>query len=142
MASVVCSPRHHHRSYICRRLSSAPPGHARPRSGPSGLNTTRFLRSHPMSTGRGCPASCASMEASDSNQGPEHLIVLVHGIMASPSNWTYGEAVLKKRLGNVTGYIFRGFLNLLPDMENTEEYHQMMEEEMIRGLEESRRQLP
>ncbi|XP_037468079.1 uncharacterized protein LOC119340288 [Triticum dicoccoides] len=59
------------------------------------------------------------MEASDSNQEPEHLIVLVHGIMqdlelnfivtagnifpldlACPSDWTYGEAVLKKRLGD------------------------------------------
>ncbi|KAM3195359.1 hypothetical protein ACQJBY_071463 [Aegilops geniculata] len=45
------------------------------------------------------PASRSSMEASDSKQGPEHLIILVHGIMASPSDWTYGEAVLKKRLG-------------------------------------------
>ncbi|EMS52616.1 hypothetical protein TRIUR3_12538 [Triticum urartu] len=53
-----------------------------------------------MSTGRGSPVSCSSVEASKSKQGPEHLIVLVHGIMASPSDWTYGEAVLKKRLGD------------------------------------------
>ncbi|KAL0305640.1 UNVERIFIED_CONTAM: putative lipase [Sesamum radiatum] len=30
---------------------------------------------------------------------PEHLIVLVHGILASPSDWTYFEAELKRRLG-------------------------------------------
>lgn len=30
---------------------------------------------------------------------PDHLLVLVHGIMASPSDWTYFEAELKKRLG-------------------------------------------
>ncbi|XP_040252452.1 uncharacterized protein [Aegilops tauschii subsp. strangulata] len=85
MASALCSPRHHHRSYLCRRLRPAPPSQARPRSGPSGLDTTRFLRSRPMSTGRGCPASRSSMEASDSNQGPEHLVVLIHGIMARGS---------------------------------------------------------
>uniref|UniRef100_A0A453QQF1 DUF676 domain-containing protein n=1 Tax=Aegilops tauschii subsp. strangulata TaxID=200361 RepID=A0A453QQF1_AEGTS len=67
---------------------------------PTRLNTTKYLCSHPMSTGRGSPVSCSSMEASKSKPGPEHLIVLVHGIMASPSDWTYGEAVLKKRLGD------------------------------------------
>ncbi|KAL0398471.1 UNVERIFIED_CONTAM: putative lipase ROG1 [Sesamum radiatum] len=30
---------------------------------------------------------------------PEHLLVLVHGILASPSDWTYFEAELKRRLG-------------------------------------------
>lgn len=30
---------------------------------------------------------------------PDHLLVLVHGILASPSDWTYVEAELKKRLG-------------------------------------------
>lgn len=30
---------------------------------------------------------------------PEHLLVLVHGILASPSDWTYVEAELKKHLG-------------------------------------------
>ncbi|XP_037466395.1 uncharacterized protein LOC119338189 isoform X2 [Triticum dicoccoides] len=113
MASTLCSPRHHHRSHLCRsRLRPSPPSHARLRSGagcPPGLNTTKYLCSHPMSTGRGSPVSCSSMDASSSKQGPEHLIVLVHGIMASfssfsidysPSDWTYGEAVLKKRLGD------------------------------------------
>ncbi|GLT68352.1 hypothetical protein SLA2020_405950 [Shorea laevis] len=30
---------------------------------------------------------------------PDHLLVLVHGILASPSDWTYVEAELKRRLG-------------------------------------------
>ncbi|KAK4440044.1 putative lipase ROG1 [Sesamum alatum] len=30
---------------------------------------------------------------------PEHLLVLVHGILGSPSDWTYFEAELKRRLG-------------------------------------------
>ncbi|MCE3215861.1 hypothetical protein HAX54_003810 [Datura stramonium] len=30
---------------------------------------------------------------------PEHLLVLVHGILAGPSDWTYAQAELKKRLG-------------------------------------------
>ncbi|KAJ7552224.1 hypothetical protein O6H91_06G046800 [Diphasiastrum complanatum] len=30
---------------------------------------------------------------------PDHLLVLVHGILAGPSDWTYAKRVLKKRLG-------------------------------------------
>ncbi|KAF5729167.1 putative lipase [Tripterygium wilfordii] len=30
---------------------------------------------------------------------PDHLLVLVHGILASPSDWTYVEAELKRRIG-------------------------------------------
>lgn len=30
---------------------------------------------------------------------PDHLLVLVHGIVASPSDWTYIEAQLKRQLG-------------------------------------------
>ncbi|KAF7803334.1 putative lipase C4A8.10 isoform X2 [Senna tora] len=30
---------------------------------------------------------------------PDHLLVLVHGIWASPSDWTYAEAELKRHLG-------------------------------------------
>lgn len=33
------------------------------------------------------------------NDEPDHLLVLVHGILASPSDWTYVEAELKRRLG-------------------------------------------
>ncbi|XP_075090230.1 uncharacterized protein LOC107829213 isoform X2 [Nicotiana tabacum] len=35
----------------------------------------------------------------DMEDKPEHLLVLVHGILASPSDWTYAQAELKKRLG-------------------------------------------
>uniref|UniRef100_A0ACD5XWE3 Uncharacterized protein n=1 Tax=Avena sativa TaxID=4498 RepID=A0ACD5XWE3_AVESA len=108
MASALCSPYHHHHhhhgSYNYRRLRASPASHARPRSGiggPSGLNTTTYLYCHTMSTGgRGGPARCSSVEASKSKQGPDHLLSLVHGIMASPNDWTYGEAVLKRRLGD------------------------------------------
>ncbi|KAK8936025.1 hypothetical protein KSP39_PZI013730 [Platanthera zijinensis] len=31
--------------------------------------------------------------------GPDHLLVLVHGILASPKDWTYAKAELKKQLG-------------------------------------------
>ncbi|XP_055834917.1 lipid droplet phospholipase 1-like [Solanum dulcamara] len=35
----------------------------------------------------------------DVEDKPQHLLVLVHGILASPSDWTYAQAELKKRLG-------------------------------------------
>ncbi|KAK8674584.1 hypothetical protein V6N13_032693 [Hibiscus sabdariffa] len=35
----------------------------------------------------------------DPDPDPDHLLVLVHGILASPSDWTYAEAELKRRLG-------------------------------------------
>ncbi|KAL4204587.1 hypothetical protein AMTRI_Chr01g110640 [Amborella trichopoda] len=34
------------------------------------------------------------------SEDPDHLLVLVHGIFASPSDWTYVEAELKRRLGS------------------------------------------
>ncbi|XP_047075320.1 putative lipase YDR444W isoform X1 [Lolium rigidum] len=104
MAYALCSPcHHHHRSFNYRRLRASPSSRARPRSGtggPSGLKATRYLYSQPMSTGRGSPVSCSSMGSSKSKREPDHLLILVHGIMASPSDWTYGEAVLTKRLGD------------------------------------------
>ncbi|AEE31044.1 putative alpha/Beta hydrolase [Arabidopsis thaliana] len=36
---------------------------------------------------------------SDDKNEPDHLLVLVHGILASPSDWLYVEAELKRRLG-------------------------------------------
>ncbi|KAK9088849.1 hypothetical protein Scep_027931 [Stephania cephalantha] len=38
--------------------------------------------------------------ARKSKSEPDHLLVLVHGILASPSDWTYVQAELKKRLGS------------------------------------------
>ncbi|KAL6839668.1 hypothetical protein ACP4OV_030607 [Aristida adscensionis] len=119
---MACAPRSHlpHRrrspgracSYNCRRaslaLSPSVPvpafsGRACPSAGSAsapGLDTGRNPYFHPLSISRASPASYSSMEVSRSKQGPEHLLILVHGIMASPSDWTYGEAVLKRRLGD------------------------------------------
>ncbi|XP_059437095.1 putative lipase YDR444W isoform X2 [Corylus avellana] len=41
----------------------------------------------------------SSWGISNSKNEPDHLLVLVHGILASPSDWIYVEAELKKRLG-------------------------------------------
>ncbi|KAK6133466.1 hypothetical protein DH2020_032759 [Rehmannia glutinosa] len=54
-------------------------------------------RAQVMSTSQGnlaSPRGSANME-----DKPDHLLVLVHGILASPSDWTYFEAELKRRLG-------------------------------------------
>ncbi|KQK19570.1 hypothetical protein BRADI_1g49107v3 [Brachypodium distachyon] len=105
MASALCSPPCHrsHRSFHSSLLRpSAPVCHACHRSrtgGPPGFNTRAYPYSRPISTSRGGPVSYSSMDQSKSKQGPDHLLILVHGIMASPSDWTYGEAVLKRQLG-------------------------------------------
>uniref|UniRef100_A0A0D6QWT6 DUF676 domain-containing protein n=2 Tax=Araucaria cunninghamii TaxID=56994 RepID=A0A0D6QWT6_ARACU len=39
-------------------------------------------------------------EGARADTQPDHLLVLVHGILASPSDWTYVEAELQRRLGN------------------------------------------
>ncbi|CAI0444780.1 unnamed protein product [Linum tenue] len=48
-------------------------------------------------------ASQGSFQSSDvltnGRNDPDHLLVLVHGILASPNDWTYVQADLKKRLG-------------------------------------------
>ncbi|KAG8365533.1 hypothetical protein BUALT_Bualt18G0115000 [Buddleja alternifolia] len=57
----------------------------------------KSLRAEAMSTSQGNHASSrgnVSMEAK-----PDHLLVLVHGILASPSDWIYFEAELKRRVG-------------------------------------------
>ncbi|EOY28012.1 Hydrolase-like protein family isoform 2 [Theobroma cacao] len=41
----------------------------------------------------------SSKSISNGKNEPDHLLVLVHGILASPSDWTYVEAELKRRLG-------------------------------------------
>lgn len=41
----------------------------------------------------------ASGRIGNGKNEPDHLLVLVHGILASPSDWTYAEAELKRRLG-------------------------------------------
>ncbi|GAU39855.1 hypothetical protein TSUD_69020 [Trifolium subterraneum] len=66
---------------------------------PSGTNSGQRhqgLRAQAMST--------TANENSISSKGnfrnhPDHLLVLVHGILASTADWTYAEAELKRRLG-------------------------------------------
>ncbi|GLT80090.1 hypothetical protein SLA2020_515490 [Shorea laevis] len=41
----------------------------------------------------------SSKNIANGKNEPDHLLVLVHGILASPSDWTYVEAELKRRLG-------------------------------------------
>ncbi|KAK8629955.1 hypothetical protein V6N13_078769 [Hibiscus sabdariffa] len=41
----------------------------------------------------------ASNHLGNGENEPDHLLVLVHGILASSSDWTYAEAELKRRLG-------------------------------------------
>ncbi|XP_062012996.1 putative lipase YDL109C isoform X2 [Rosa rugosa] len=55
------------------------------------------LRAHAM-TSQGNFAS-SSRGVASAEKKPDHLLVLVHGILASPSDWTYVEAELRKRLG-------------------------------------------
>lgn len=43
--------------------------------------------------------STAPKDIVSSNNEPDHLLVLVHGIMASPNDWIYVESELKRRLG-------------------------------------------
>ncbi|KAG6557738.1 hypothetical protein Mapa_000504 [Marchantia paleacea] len=46
------------------------------------------------------PASYRSRPVESEDVEPDHLLVLVHGILASPSDWKYVEAELKPQLGN------------------------------------------
>jgi hypothetical protein len=46
----------------------------------AGLKSAGNLYFHPVSRRR--PVSCSSMDTPKSKQGPAHLLVLVHGIMA------------------------------------------------------------
>ncbi|XP_059669860.1 uncharacterized protein LOC132315164 isoform X1 [Cornus florida] len=55
------------------------------------------FRAHAMSTTQGSFTSPRGTICEKDE--PDHLLVLVHGILASPSDWTYAEAELKRRLG-------------------------------------------
>ncbi|KAL1560327.1 hypothetical protein AAHA92_10547 [Salvia divinorum] len=55
------------------------------------------LKAEAMSTTQGDLSSSTAMINSEDK--PDHLLVLVHGIMGSPNDWTYCEAELKRRLG-------------------------------------------
>ncbi|KAG9446820.1 hypothetical protein H6P81_012948 [Aristolochia fimbriata] len=67
----------------------------------SGMNTTgrsTSLRIQAMTTTEANVA--APKEVLKSKYDPDHLLVLVHGILASPSDWTYFGDELKRRLGS------------------------------------------
>ncbi|XP_051135395.1 uncharacterized protein LOC127254355 [Andrographis paniculata] len=57
----------------------------------------KSLRAQSMSKPQGNLSSPRG--AVNTDDEPDHLLVLVHGILASPSDWTYFEAELKRRLG-------------------------------------------
>lgn len=51
-------------------------------------------------SGTQCKVQMGERNGASVDITPDHLLVLVHGIMASPSDWKYVEAELKRRLGN------------------------------------------
>ncbi|XP_057463161.1 uncharacterized protein LOC130753196 isoform X3 [Actinidia eriantha] len=57
----------------------------------------RSVRAQDMSTTQGNVVSPRGI--TNVRDEPDHLLVLVHGILASPSDWIYVEAELKRRLG-------------------------------------------
>ncbi|WMV15869.1 hypothetical protein MTR67_009254 [Solanum verrucosum] len=58
---------------------------------------SQSFRAHAMGTTEGSVMSPKVLM--DTGDEPEHLLVLVHGILASPSDWTYVQAELRRRLG-------------------------------------------
>ncbi|XP_057470710.1 uncharacterized protein LOC130759580 [Actinidia eriantha] len=66
----------------------------------AGMNSIwkqRSVRAQGMSTTQGNVVSPRGI--TNVRDEPDHLLVLVHGILASPSDWIYVEAELKRRLG-------------------------------------------
>ncbi|XP_016478236.1 uncharacterized protein LOC107799608 [Nicotiana tabacum] len=66
----------------------------------SGINNilrSQSYKAHAMSTTEGSIVSPKGLM--DMEEEPEHLLVLVHGILASPGDWTYVQAELRRRLG-------------------------------------------
>ncbi|KAK4421168.1 putative lipase ROG1 [Sesamum alatum] len=96
-SSNSCSPSpysSYHNTWYCRR------GHTCNLAAFAGLKYIWRNQSHraqAMNTSQSnlaSPRGIINME-----DKPDHLLVLVHGILASPSDWTYFEAELKRRLG-------------------------------------------
>lgn len=66
----------------------------------AGINNiwkNKSFKAHAMSTTQGNVALPRS--PANGVDEPDHLVVLVHGILASPKDWIYVEAELKRRLG-------------------------------------------
>ncbi|XP_010478272.1 PREDICTED: putative lipase C4A8.10 isoform X2 [Camelina sativa] len=61
-------------------------------------NQQQGLRIQAMSATAQRNFSLSKGDNDDKNE-PDHLLVLVHGILASPSDWLYVEAEMKRRLG-------------------------------------------
>ncbi|KAL6198318.1 hypothetical protein ACLB2K_028110 [Fragaria x ananassa] len=66
-------------------------------SGAYNSSRNQGLRAHAMTSQGGFASSSRGVASAEKK--PDHLLVLVHGILASPSDWTYVEAELRKRLG-------------------------------------------
>ncbi|XP_011085998.1 uncharacterized protein LOC105167859 isoform X1 [Sesamum indicum] len=96
-SSSSCSPSPYsscHNTWYCRR------GHTWNLATFAGLKyiwkhqSHRALAMNTSQSNLASPRGIVNME-----DKPDHLLVLVHGILASPSDWTYFEAELKRRLG-------------------------------------------
>ncbi|XP_057797588.1 uncharacterized protein LOC131013498 isoform X2 [Salvia miltiorrhiza] len=74
-------------------------------AGLKNILTNQNLKAQAMSTSQGnLDPNLASKVASprgivNTEDRPDHLLVLVHGILASPSDWTYFDMELKRRVG-------------------------------------------
>ncbi|KAH7857949.1 hypothetical protein Vadar_018238 [Vaccinium darrowii] len=66
-------------------------------SGINNISKQQSIRAQAMSTTQGNGTSPRAIALVKDE--PDHLLVLVHGILASPSDWLYVEAELKRRLG-------------------------------------------
>ncbi|XP_020593444.1 putative lipase YDR444W, partial [Phalaenopsis equestris] len=74
---------------------------SRPRENFAGLGIISYdlsLGYHTIGTMEG--GTTTPYNISKVKHGPDHLLVLVHGIFASPKDWTYAEAELKRQLGS------------------------------------------
>ncbi|KAK4770811.1 hypothetical protein SAY87_031343 [Trapa incisa] len=66
--------------------------------GKSANRKSQGLRAQAMSTPTRESIVARRVDFNAQNE-PDHLLVLVHGILASPSDWTYVESELRRRLG-------------------------------------------
>ncbi|KAL7211636.1 hypothetical protein ACSBR2_014482 [Camellia fascicularis] len=87
----------HSSSSLCSSSSDNRQGFCCNFSGINKILKHRSLRAQAMSTTQGNFASARGITTVKNE--PDHLLVLVHGILASPSDWIYVEAELKRRLG-------------------------------------------
>ncbi|CAN0853430.1 Lipid droplet phospholipase 1 [Linum grandiflorum] len=77
---------------------SSSPGLSFSSSGVSSNWKYQGIRAHAMDMATQGNFDSSSLLTNGKNE-PDHLLVLVHGILASPGDWNYVQAELKKRLG-------------------------------------------